>query len=247
MRDTSFGRLPGRMATVGAEGDNPRSVRNGSRGADGFARSTSGWPTNSTGTPAFAIDRLLERKDHEHAIRDRADRLQPSRAPRPDLRADVVDDRDAEALDRRRQAEIEIGKVDEDQRVRPLGARGRDERRRAANDRGSFAIASGQAGDREVAVVVDEPAAGGRELRAAEAGDGERRIEREQLARQRAGVQVAGRLAARQQQARSRSRAFEQRGSRSMLTLTSVMRRSTDCAPIVRVAWKAIWIPSTAR
>ena len=51
MRETSFGRLPGRIATVGADSDNPCDVRNAARGADGRARSISGWPTNSTGTP----------------------------------------------------------------------------------------------------------------------------------------------------------------------------------------------------
>ena len=79
MRETSFGRLPGRIATVGADGDSPRPARNASRVADGFARSISGWPTNSTGTPPFSVDRLLERKDHEHAIGDRADRLRAGR------------------------------------------------------------------------------------------------------------------------------------------------------------------------
>ena len=49
---SSFGRLPGSSATVGASGASPAARRKASRGADAGVRSTSGWPTNSTGTPA---------------------------------------------------------------------------------------------------------------------------------------------------------------------------------------------------
>ena len=89
--------------------------------ADGFARSISGWPTNSTGTPACLVDRRFERKDHQHAIGDRPHRREPSGARRPDLRADVIDHRDAEALDRRRETEVESGEIDQDRARR--GAR----------------------------------------------------------------------------------------------------------------------------
>ena len=72
----------------------------------------------------------------------------------------------------------------------------------------------GQAGDGEAAVVVDERAAGRRERGAAEAGHARSAgIERAQLADERAGVQIAGRLAARQQQAHAQGDGtLEQRG-----------------------------------
>ena len=66
-----------------------------------------------------------------------------ARPPRPDLRADVVDHRHTQPLDRRREAEIEVGKIDQDQRVRPIGPGGGDEPAAAPPaDRGSLAIAS---------------------------------------------------------------------------------------------------------
>ena len=86
-----------------------------------------------------------------------ANRLQPSRPPRPDLRADVVDDRNAEPLDAARQRKVEVGKIDDDERVGTI--------RRAltppAPERGprsrQLADRFGQAGHREAAIVVDEP------------------------------------------------------------------------------------------
>src|SRR5258705_662798 len=71
----------------------------------------------------LTIDRLLERKDDQHEIRKPANGLDPLRAPCPDLRAHVVHDRDAERLDTARQAEIEIPKVDDDTRLRPVRSR----------------------------------------------------------------------------------------------------------------------------
>ena len=49
---SSFGRLPGSSATVGAEPSRPHSAAHASRPAGTGVRSSSGWPTNSTGMPA---------------------------------------------------------------------------------------------------------------------------------------------------------------------------------------------------
>ena len=54
-RDSSFCRLPGSSATAGAVVDSPRFWRNACRSklaTDTVDISTSGWPTNCTGTPA---------------------------------------------------------------------------------------------------------------------------------------------------------------------------------------------------
>ena len=58
-----------------------------------------------------------------------------------------------------------------DERVGPLGLRRRDEPPPRREQPRQLGDRLGQAGDRELAVVVDEPAAGRGELRAAEAGD----------------------------------------------------------------------------
>src|SRR5260370_32978476 len=72
------------------------------------------------GHPAVPVDLLLEWKDDEDTIGDLANRLQAARAPPPDLRADVIHDRDAQALHAPRERKVEIRKADDDDAVRPL-------------------------------------------------------------------------------------------------------------------------------
>src|SRR5919204_6187238 len=67
------------------------------------------------------INLFLERKDDEHAIGEGANRVDAPRPPRPDLRADVVNHRDAKPPDLLREPEIEVRKIDDDERVGPLG------------------------------------------------------------------------------------------------------------------------------
>src|ERR1043166_2122954 len=74
----------------------------------------------------LAIDILFERKNHEDAIRNLPDCLDPFRTPRPYLRTDVVDNRNAERLHAARKAEIEIREIDDDQAVRTFRPRERD-------------------------------------------------------------------------------------------------------------------------
>src|ERR1019366_5719739 len=89
-----------------------------------------------------------------------------------------------------------------------------------------------QTGDGQTAVVVDELSARRGEPRTAEARDRCRRIDRAELARQRARIQIAGRLAARQQQARRQSPGrLNSAGSIGALILMSVMRRSPSRWP----------------
>src|SRR5258708_3964187 len=72
----------------------------------------------------ISIDRFLEGKDHEHHVRKPTNCLEPRGAPCPNLRADVVHDRDAEQPDAARQDEVEIRKVDDDEGVRTVAAGG---------------------------------------------------------------------------------------------------------------------------
>jgi hypothetical protein len=58
------------------------------------------------------IERLLEREDHQHAIDILLHRIHATGAPRPELGADVVHNRDAQSTQRRHQLEIEIGEID---------------------------------------------------------------------------------------------------------------------------------------
>ena len=58
----------------------------------------------------------------------------------------------------------------------------------------------GESGDGDIAIIIDQIAARFHELRAGETGDSQRRIERAQLARQRGGVEIAGRFSAREEE-----------------------------------------------
>ncbi len=166
----------------------------------------------------------------------------------PDLRADVVDHRHAEPLDRRREAEVEAGEVDQDERVGALGPRIRDQPPPRREQPRQLGDPFGEPGDRDLAVVVDEAAAGGGELRPAKPGNVDGGIEREQLAGQRPGVEIAGRFAAGQQQARAQDAGrLNSAGSIGALIFTSVTRRSTEVGPTFWMARKANWMPSTSR
>src|SRR6185503_16656735 len=105
---------------------------------------------------APAIHILFERKDHEHPIRDLPDRRETPGPPRPDLRADVIDDRNAETLDAPREPEIEVREIDDDERIRPLSAGEGDEFLHRRHVPGKLADPLRQSGHSEVAIVVDE-------------------------------------------------------------------------------------------
>ena len=68
------------------------------------------------------VDRGLEGEHGEHQRDAPADRLDASAAPRPDLRRDEVDDRHAGAARRARQAQVELGKIDDHEDTRPASA-----------------------------------------------------------------------------------------------------------------------------
>src|ERR1035441_2647826 len=62
---------------------------------------------------ALAIEALLEREDQQHPANVFAYLLDAALLPRPELRADVVNDRHAALVQLARQAQVELGEVDE--------------------------------------------------------------------------------------------------------------------------------------
>ena len=97
--------------------------------------------------------------------------------PRPELRADVVDDRECPSrADRRQQAEIEVRKIDGDEHVRPpVRAPTRRQSSAACATTAAARTALRRARDGESAVVADEVGAGGGQAAAAEAARPRRR------------------------------------------------------------------------
>ena len=150
----------------------------------------------------LAIDRLLEGKDHEHAVGNLPHRLHPPGTPRPQLRADVVDDRNAEAFDAACQRKIEVGKIDDDERVGPLGARPVDQAPKRRQRSRNFRDRLRQARHGKAAVIRNRPAARRDKLGPSEAGHHRAGRKPDELADQSAGVQIAGCFAAGKQETR---------------------------------------------
>ena len=63
------------------------------------------------------VDLPFEREDDEQAVDEAADEVDPGIAPRPDRGSDVIIDRDARLLEPPGQAQVEIGVVDQQDRV----------------------------------------------------------------------------------------------------------------------------------
>src|SRR5262245_60970184 len=61
----------------------------------------------------FAVKLLLEGKDHDHLADVHLDLLHAPATPRPDLRADKIENRNTEAVELARQTEVEVREVDE--------------------------------------------------------------------------------------------------------------------------------------
>ena len=95
-----------------------------------------------------------------------------------------------------REPEIEVGKIDRDEHVRPgglgMGEEPAIDRVRAGQHPRHFQ----EAGHRQALKIGHEGRAGAAKPLAAEAGDDCGRIDVEKFARERAGVEVPGRLAA---------------------------------------------------
>src|SRR5664280_395570 len=68
---------------------------------------------------ALAVEALLERENHQHLANVFPHLLDAALLPRPELRADIVNDGHAELVQLARQAQVEFGEVDEHRGVWP--------------------------------------------------------------------------------------------------------------------------------
>src|SRR5581483_1086492 len=66
------------------------------------------------GDAGLAVNRLLKIEDAKHLFNGRFELPDPPPPPSPDLRADKIDDRYVTLLELLRQAQVEIGEVNED-------------------------------------------------------------------------------------------------------------------------------------
>jgi len=150
-------------------------------------------------------------------------------------------------VDGRREPKIEIGRIDDDERVGTVRSSRVDQQPPRLEQPWDLGDRFGDAGDGEAAIIGQQFAACVCEMWSAEPGDGDVRFQSLQLAHQRAGVQVAGRFRAGEHQAKAQEGRLNRAASTGTLSLKSVIRRSIDCAPFFRAPEKANWTPSIAR
>jgi hypothetical protein len=110
---------------------------------------------------AGAVIRLLEGKDDQHAADVFADELDAVLLPGPELRADEVDDGNAEAVEFAGEAEVDFGEVDEDGDGGGMGADGALELAELAVDARKMQDHFGEAHDGHVFSADDATDAGG--------------------------------------------------------------------------------------
>jgi hypothetical protein len=118
---------------------------------------------------AGAVIRLLEGKDDEHAADVFADEADAVLLPGPELRADEVDDGNAEAVEFAGEAEVDLGKIDEDGDGGAAGADGALELAELAVDAGQVEDHFGEAHDGHILSADDAIDAGGGHARTAHA------------------------------------------------------------------------------
>ena len=120
---TSVRLLPGSRAIVRRSGSSRNSLLASSRVRSERTISVSGWPTNRHVHARLPVQGHFKGKHDDHRLDQPGDRLDPALAPCPDLRTDVIKDRDAELSRRLPEHDIEIGKIDQDEEVRPFLAK----------------------------------------------------------------------------------------------------------------------------
>ena len=99
---------------------------------------------------ASAVEGLLEGEDDEHLRDALLDPAEAGMLPRPELRGDEPDDRDARAVEVFGEAEVDVGKVDEDGYVGAVAPDGGDEAAVAGDDVRDVAKDFGDAHDSDV-------------------------------------------------------------------------------------------------
>ena len=162
-------------------------------------------PDELDGHGGSLVDLRLEREDRQDQRHEAAHRVQPSFAPGPQLRRDVVDHRHAGGVQRRAEAEVEVGKVDRDEDVGRMAPRlGHQPSIEPPRPR-QLLHDLGEAGHAVVAIVLVEGGPGGGQPRPAEADDLDAGLAAAQLLGERGRVEVAARFPAGDEDARHRA------------------------------------------
>ncbi len=118
-------------------------------------------PDESRIHAAVAIKLLLERKDHQRLVDVLAQELHPPLPPRPELRADVIDHRNAALAHLTGHAPVERGRVDHDRNIGPPLVRGANQFLVETEDFRKMAEDLGDADNGKVLRIDNDLATGG--------------------------------------------------------------------------------------
>ena len=166
------------MAAAGEQGDplagRVEVVEGGeiAAGDGGRRKGGEGVADEGGGDVAGLVEGLLEGKDDEDAADALLHPAEAAALPGPELGADEPEDRDAGAVEVTGEAEVDVGKVDEDGEVRSGGADGADKAAIAAVDARDVAEDFSDAHDGDVFGADGLELAGGAHFSSAEAGEG---------------------------------------------------------------------------
>ena len=177
------------------------------------------------------VELFLEREDDEHPGHGVTDVVDPAAPPGPELRGDVIDDGDSAAMERPRQAEVEVRVVDQHRRVGrvPLGLldHSPEDRAQVAEVGDDFE----QPDDGEVADVREQGSALGLQPVAAQAEHIEAGHALAQMADELGAVEIARGFAARDEQAGHRKaeyiRVIRESQAEGGLSLRADIRRGS--------------------
>jgi hypothetical protein len=156
----------------------------------------------------FLVELCLEGKHGEHAGDRAADFVDPFLAPHPDRRADVVHGGNAPRLQLRLERQVEIGRVDADERARRVSPQMLRKPAPDGDDFGQVAQHLNVAAHGQLFEGEKHFQARSFHARAADAGEAKGRVEFAQGADQFAAEQVARRLAGDHGDHRCRGTAF---------------------------------------
>ena len=192
----------------------------------------------------IAVSRVqfrLKGQDHGHAVCQAADAVHPLLAPGPDLRADIVQNRNAQFFGEAGQQEIEVRIVDENEQLRPPGPHPRGQRTSGPQDVGQPAQDLHQAHDREPGRIGQQFHAGAGHFPTAHATETEFRPQGFQLRHQCRTVHVARGLAGHNHDFRSAVRGQGGHGLDAQGRMVACCRKAQSLKPAACMVWLSSW------
>ena len=141
---------------------------------------------------ALAVELFFESEEDKHPVDVTPDPVEAEPSPRPELRADEVEDSASGALGQRGDEwQVEVTEIDEDDGIRPGRREVRGQPLARPSESAYVAARVERSDGRGACEIIQQLDAGGLHLRPTEAGNGQVRIESLQVGDKRGRVMVA--------------------------------------------------------